>query len=174
VAPIRVMTSLALYWLFLRAVLLSFSGFATVPVLREALVLDHALLTDARLNDAIAISQASPGPLGMYVVLVGYFVAGVSGALAGVLALMTPALLAIPIARLVLRGQSAAIQGACGGIVIASCTLMMVTGLRLVPQAAPALPYLVIIVIGAAMVALTSIKPVWVIVVAAGIGLAVY
>jgi hypothetical protein len=64
---------------------LSFSGLATVPILRESLVLDQGLLTDARLND-IAISQASPGPLGMYVVLVRYFVSGVPGALTGVLA----------------------------------------------------------------------------------------
>lgn len=166
------MTALALYWLFLRAVLLSFSGLATVPVLREALVLDHALLTDARLNDAIAIGQASPGPLGMYVVVVGYFVAGAPGALAAVLALMTPALLAIPIARLVLRGQSAALQGACSGIVISACALMVATGLRLVPEAAPAV-HLVIAGVGAAVIALTSIKPVWVIAAAACIGLMV-
>jgi chromate transporter len=89
------MSALALYWLFLRAVLLSFSGFATVPLLRDALVLHHGLLTDMQLNDAIAISQASPGPLGMYVVVVGYFVLGVPGAIAGALALATPAPLAI-------------------------------------------------------------------------------
>jgi chromate transporter len=93
------MTVIALYWLFLRAVLLSFSGFATVPLIRDALVLHDGLLTDSQLNDAIAISQASPGPLGMYVVLVGYLVSGLSGAVAGVLALATPAVLAIPIAR---------------------------------------------------------------------------
>jgi len=157
------MNAVALYWLFLRAVLLSFSGLATVPILREALVLDQGLLTDARLNDAIAISQASPGPLGMYVVLLGYFVSGLPGALAGALALMTPAVLAIPIARLVLRGQSAAIRGACSGIVIASCALMMVTGLGLAPQAAPTSAYLAIVVIGALIVALTTVKPLWVI-----------
>jgi chromate transporter len=165
------MTSLALYWLFLRAVLLSFSGFATVPLLRDALVLDQALLTDAQLNDAIAISQASPGPLGMYVVLVGYFITGLPGALAGVLSLMTPALLAIPISRLVLRGQSAILRGACSGIVIASCALMVATGLRLVPQATPSLLYLVIVAVGAALIALTPLKPVWVIAAAAAIGL---
>ena len=167
------MSALELYWLFVRAVLLSFSGFATVPVLRDALVENSRLLTDAQLNDAIAISQASPGPLGMYVVLVGYFITGVPGALAGVLALITPAFLAIPISRLVLRGHSAALGGACSGIVIASCALMMTTGLRLLPQAAPSVPYLIIVVVGAAMVALTAIKPVWVIVIAAGIGLVV-
>jgi chromate transporter len=165
------MTALALYWLFLRAVLLSFSGLATVPILRESLVLDQGLLTDTRLNDAIAISQASPGPLGMYVVVVGYFVSGLSGALAGVMALMTPAVLAIPIGRLVLRGQSAAIQGACSGIVIAACALMMVTGLRLMPQATPTAPYLAIVVVGASLVALTTIQPIWVIAVAAAVSL---
>ena len=166
-----IVSALALYWLFLRAVLLSFSGLATVPVLRDALVLDHGLLTDAQLNDAIAISQASPGPLGMYVVLVGYFLSGVSGAVAGVLALLTPAFLAIPISRLLLRGHSATLRGACSGVVIASCALMLTTGLRLIPQATPSVMYLVVVVAGAVAVALTTIKPVWVIVLAAGIGL---
>ena len=172
-AATSIVTTLALYWLFLRAVLLSFSGLATVPVLRDALVLDQGLLTDAQLNDAIAISQASPGPLGMYVVLVGYFVSGVSGAVAGVLALMTPAFLAIPISGVVLRGHSATLRGTCSGIVIASCALMLVTGLRLVPQATPSVIYLVVVIVGAAVVGLTPVKPVWVIVLAASIGLIV-
>jgi chromate transporter len=164
------MTPIALYWLFLRAVLLSFSGFATVPVLREALVLDHGVLTDSRLNDAIAISQASPGPLGLYLVVVGYFVAGISGAVAGVLALASPALLAIPIARIVARGQSATLQGACSGIVIAACALMVVTGVRFVPEAAPTMWHLGVITIGAAVLIVTTIKPVWVILAAAVAG----
>jgi chromate transporter len=113
------MTSLTLYWLFARAALLSFTGFATVPIVRDALVIDHHLLTDAQLNDAIAISQASPGPIGMYIVVVGYFVNGWQGALAGALSLATPALLSIPIARLVLRGRSALLEGACSGVIIA-------------------------------------------------------
>jgi chromate transporter len=165
------MSAVELYWLFVRAVLLSFSGNATVPVLRDALVLNHGVLTDAQLNDAIAISQASPGPLGMYLVLVGYFITGLPGALAGVLALITPAFLGIPISRLVLRGHSAMLRGACSGIVIASSALVVTTGLRLVPQAAPSFPYAIIILVGAALVALTPIKPLWVIVIAAGIGL---
>jgi chromate transporter len=167
------MNPLALYWLFLRAVMLSFSGFATVPMLRDALVLNHRLLTDAQLNDAIAIAQASPGPLGMYVVLVGYFITGIPGALAGVFALITPAFLGIPISRLVLRGRSGTLRGACSGIVIASSALIMATGFRLIPQAAPSVPYLIIVVVGAAVVALTAIKPLWVIGIAAGIGVIV-
>lgn len=165
------MSILTLYALFLRATLLSFSGFASVPLIREALVLSRHVLTDTQLNDAIAISQASPGPLGLYMVVVGYFVAGVPGALAGAFSLLTPALLAIPIARLVLRGQSAALRGACRGIVLTSCGLMLATGLRLTKEATPTPAYLVLIAAGFLVLALTSIKPVWVIAVAACCGL---
>ena len=167
------MSVIALYWLFQRAVLLSFSGFATVPLLRDALVVNHRLLTDAQLNDAIAISQSSPGPLGLYVVVVGYFVAGLAGAAAGVLALVAPAFLAIPIARLVLRGKSGVLKGACSGIVIASCALMLATGLRLAQQAATGVTLGAIVVTGALVLVLTKVKPVWVIVCAAALGVAV-
>jgi hypothetical protein len=84
--------------LLLRATGLSFSGFASVPVIREDLVVTRGVLTDEELNSAIAISQASPGPLGLYVIVLGYFVAGVPGALAGAFALATPAILTIPTA----------------------------------------------------------------------------
>ena len=81
------MNAVVLYFLLLRATALSFSGFASVPVIREDLVVTRGVLTDEELNSAIAISQASPGPLGLYVVVLGYFVAGIPGALAGALAL---------------------------------------------------------------------------------------
>lgn len=165
------MSAIALYWLFLRALMLSFSGLATIPVLREALVLDSGVLTDARLNDAIAIGQVTPGPLGSYVVIVGYFVAGVPGAIAGIVALASPALLAIPIARIVARGESGALQGACSGIVIAACALMLVTGFRLVPGVAPNLWYLSVVVSGALALLLTSVTPLRVILVAIAVGL---
>ena len=131
----------------------------------------HAILTDTQLNDAIAISQSSPGPLGLYVVVVGYFLAGVSGALAGVLALATPAILAIPISRLVLRGNAGTLQGACSGIVIASCGLMVITGLRLAPQATLTPWHAALIIVGTLVLALTKIKPVWIIAVAAVLAL---
>ena len=131
------MNAVVLYLLLLRATALSFSGFASVPVIREDLVVTRGVLTDQELNSAIAISQASPGPLGLYVVVVGYFVAGVPGALAGALALASPAILAIPIARAVRRHQDSQVRGGSAAIVIASCVLMATTTVRLVPDAAP-------------------------------------
>src|SRR5262245_33499664 len=46
---------------------------------------------------------------------------------------------------------------------IASCGLMLATGLRLAPEAAPTALYAVAVVIETGVVALTNIKPVWVI-----------
>jgi chromate transporter len=166
------MSAVGLYWVFLRAILLSFSGFATVPLLRDALVLHRGVLSDAQLNDAIAISQASPGPLGMYVVAVGYFVSGLSGAFAGALALATPAPLAIPIARLLLRRESRLVQGGCAGIVVAACGLMLATGLQLAAAAAPTRLDLAAVIIAAVIIAATRIKPIWIIVAGAALGLA--
>lgn len=164
------MTALSLYVLFLRVVLLSFSGFATVPVLRDVLVLERGILTDAQLNDAIAISQSSPGPLGLYVVVVGQFIAGLPGALAGVLALATPAVLAIPISRLLMRGNARLLQGACSGIVIASCGLMLLTGLRLAGPATLTAWHAALIAAGTLAIAATPLKPVWVILAGAILG----
>ena len=148
------MNAVILYFLLLRATALSFSGFASVPVIREDLVVARGVLTDEDLNSAIAISQGSPGRLGLYVVVLGYFVAGLPGAFVGALALATPAILAIPIARVVRRHRDSQARGACAAIVIASCVLMATTSVRLAPEAAP--NPLFAILVGAAFVALAS------------------
>ena len=164
------MNAFVLYFLLLRATALSFSGFASVPVIREDLVARRGVLTDQELNSAIAISQASPGPLGLYIVVLGYFVAGIPGALAGTLALATPAILAIPIARAVRRHQDSQVRGACAAIVIASCVLMATTSVRLAPEAAPTPQFALLA--GAAFVALASgrVPPAVVIIVSACAG----
>ena len=164
------MNVLVLYLLLLRATALSFSGFASVPLIREALVVERGILTDEQLNSAIAISQASPGPLGLYVVVLGYFVAGISGALAGALALATPAVLAIPIARAVRRHQDSQVRGACAAIVIASCVLMATTSVRLAPEAAPNLQFALLTATGFIALASGRVPPVVVILVSACLG----
>lgn len=165
------MNTFALYLILLRATVTSFSGFASVPLVREDLVLQRGVLSDEQLNSAIAISQASPGPLGLYVVIVGYFVSGVAGAIAGVLALASPAVLAVPIARAVRRGRAREIRGACSGIVIVSCILMIKTSIQLAPSAAPNV-VLVALAVGAFLIlALTRIPPLFVILGSSCIGL---
>ena len=164
------MSAWVLYLLLLRATALSFSGFASVPMLQEELVVQRAALTDAELNSAIAISQASPGPLGLYVVVVGYFVGGWVGALAGALALASPALLAVPIARLVRRHQAASVRGACAAIVIASCVLMAVTTAHLAAESLRTVPLALLAAGGLAALASGRVPPVVVILASAALG----
>jgi chromate transporter len=164
------MSALALYLLMLKATLLSFSGFASVPVIREDLVTARAILTDEQLNNAIAISQASPGPLGLYMVIVGYFVGGIHGAAAGVLALATPAMLALPLLRAIRRGNDTKLRAAYSAIVISSCALMAVTSMQLAPGAVSSLALLIVAGVGCAVLALTSVPPVAIVVGAAFLG----
>ena len=164
------MNALVLYLLLLRATALSFSGFASVPLIREDLVVKRAVLTDQDLNSAIAISQATPGPLGLYIVVIGYFVAGWMGALAGAFALASPAVLAIPIVRVVRRHRDAEVRGSCAGIVIASCGLMATTGVRLAPEATPTIAFASLALIGFLALASGRVPPVLVILVSACLG----
>ncbi|WP_409190841.1 chromate transporter [Bradyrhizobium sp. RDM4] len=81
-------------------------------VIQESLVNHYHVLTNEQLNEAVVITRSSPGPVGLYVVSVGYFVARLPGAVAGWLAMITPALLIIPLVHFVGRRMSGAIRAA--------------------------------------------------------------
>jgi chromate transporter len=153
------MTIWLLYLLLLRATLTSFTGFGALPVVRDELVVRRAVLSDVELNASLAISQASPGPLGLYVVVVGYFVAGVPGAVAGMLALATPALFAIPLLRIVQRGRSDIVRGSSDGIVLASLVLTAMTAFGLARESVSTLPLAIIAVAGFTAVATGRLPP---------------
>lgn len=154
------MSLLWLYAVILKATVLSFSGFASVPLVRHELVLNAALLTDAQLNGSIAISQISPGPLGMYLVAVGYFVAGVPGAVCGLLAVSTPAVVVLLVARLIRFGKAERVRRFSAGIVIASSMLVATTGLSLAPFVAATPTLLVIALITFVGIVSNRIPPV--------------
>jgi chromate transporter len=93
------MNAVKLYFLLLKATLTTFSGLASLSVLRADLILTRHVLTDQQLNTAIIVTRTTPGPAGLYLVSVGYFVSGIPGAIAGWLAMCTPALLIIPLMK---------------------------------------------------------------------------
>src|SRR5271165_7375982 len=86
-----------LYLILLKGTITAFAGLASLPVIHDSLVTQHHVLTDQQLNQAVVITRSTPGPVGLYIVSVGYFVAGIPGAVAGWLAMITPALLVIPL-----------------------------------------------------------------------------
>ena len=66
------MKLLLLYALLLKATLTTFSGLASLPVLRSDLVLRYGFITDRQLNTAVVVTRTTPGPVGVYIVSVGW------------------------------------------------------------------------------------------------------
>ena len=168
------MKLILLYVLLLKATATTFSGTATLPVVREDIVVRHGLLTDRDLNLAFTAGRSGPGPNGIYLVSVGYLVAGVPGACVGWLAMITPAFLVIPLVRVVgARVDNPRLLGAIRASTAASAGLMMAA---MVPMARGALTdgFLVTIAVASfAVFSFTRIDSVWVILAAALTGLVV-
>ncbi len=111
------MTPLAWLELSSQIVLLSFlqigGALAIAPDLHRLLVEKMALLADAQFAASIAIAQASPGPNVLYTAVLGFQLAGLTGAVVTLAAVLVPSsLLAVAVgrwgqARQTLRGMLA-------------------------------------------------------------------
>ncbi len=120
------MSFLALYLLLLKATLSSFSGLAALPILRDDLVVNRRLLTDRQLNTAVAIGRVTPGPKGLYIISVGYYAGGLRGATAAWLALVSPALLIIPLLEFAGRkAKDQRLQRVLRAVVLASAGISL-------------------------------------------------
>ena len=166
------MKLLVLYLLLLKATATSFSGLSSLPVLREDLVVHHQMLSDAQLNLAVTAGRSGPGPNGLYVVSVGYLIGGLSGAVAGWLAMITPTFLVIPLVRFVgARADRPRLRSAIRASMTASAGLLLAATL---PLARGALTDGVLIGVAAGsflLFAFTRLESVWVVVAAAAAGL---
>jgi chromate transporter len=119
------MNIVLLYLLLLKATITSFSGLTSLPVVRNDFVVHRQVLTDRQLNAAVVAGRSVPGPNGLYIVSVGCFIAGVPGACAGWLALVTPAFLIIPLLRYVgTRAERPAIRSSIQSLTLAAAGLI--------------------------------------------------
>jgi len=123
---------LALYLILLKATLSSFSGLAAMPVLRDDLVVHRHLINDHQLNTAVAIGRITPGPKGLYIVSAGYYAAGTVGVFAAWLAIITPALLVIPLLEFAgRRTRDPRVQRMLRAVVLASAGISLAATLPL-------------------------------------------
>lgn len=112
--------------------LLTFGGLGSVPVLQNQLAPAHVPVNDLIL-DSIAVGYIAPGPNGLYLIAIGYFIGGVRGSLVATAAVLFPPLLVFGLAalkdrlfhfrrfRAALRSLSLAVIG-----ILASSTLTLV------------------------------------------------
>lgn len=120
------MNIFVLYLILLKASITAFSGISSLPVIRHELVVNRGVLTDTEINAALVAGRVSPGPLGMFIVGIGYFVLGIPGAIAAWLALATPALIVIPILRYIgNKADRPVVRDALNAVVLASVGLML-------------------------------------------------
>ena len=79
--------------------LIGFGGLSSLPILRGQ-IQSAGLPADNLLLHALAIGNISPGPNGLYLVVVGFFIGGIKGAGVATVALSLPPFLAIILDRL--------------------------------------------------------------------------
>jgi chromate transporter len=166
------MNLLVLYLLLSKAVVTSFSGMASLPIVRQDFVVTRHILTDRQLNTAIVAGRTGPGPNGLYLVSVGYFAAGLPGALAGLIALITPAFLIIPLMSWI--GEYAnlpRIRGAIRAVILGSAGLLMAASIPLARDAATGPLAAAIILMSFIVLSFTRVETWWVMVGAAVVGL---
>ena len=120
------MSLLLLYVVLLKASVTSFSGMGALPQVRQDLVVTHHVMTDEDLSRAVLFGRSSPGPVGLYIVSVGYAARGVPGAVVGWLALVSPAFLAVPLLVALRRWlHLSRMRSAVDAVIIASATLLI-------------------------------------------------
>jgi chromate transporter len=152
-----------LYLLLLKATLTSFSGLASLPMIRSDFVVHYHLLTDRQLNSAVAAGRLGPGPLGIYVVSVGYLVAGVPGACAGWLAMITPAFLIIPMLRFLgKRAEHRRVKSVTRTVLLAGAGLMAAAAAPLARDAITGPITLAILLASFVLIAVTRVDTLWI------------
>jgi chromate transporter len=167
------MNLLLLYVLLLKATITSFSGLAPLPMVRKDLVIDYKVLTDRQLNTAVATGRIGPGPIGLWIVSVGYFVAGLPGASVATLALITPAFLIIPMLRyLGQRADKPRVKSAIQAATVAASGLIISIISGLAGDAMRTPFHAAIAVVSFIVLATTRLDTLWVIAGAALAGLA--
>lgn len=166
------MNVVILYLLLVKATLTSFSGLASLPMIQNDLVLRRHVLTDRQLNTAVAAGRIGPGPLGIYVVSVGYLVDGIPGACAGWLAMVTPAFLIIPMLRFLGdRAQHPRARAVARAVLFAGAGLLLSAAVPLAHAAVSGPLSLAILLASFLLIAITRVDSLWVMLGAALVGL---
>lgn len=121
-----------LFWQFFKTGLFAVGGgLATLPFLQEMSRLTH-WFTTTDIADMVAVSESTPGPLGVNMATyVGFKTAGFAGGAIATLGLIAPSIIIILIiARMLRRFQSSAIVSQIfSGLRPASAALIMAAGL---------------------------------------------
>ena len=129
------MTLLRLYWEFFKTGLFAIGGgMATLPFLQE-MGAATGWFTAGQLADMVAVSESTPGPIGVNMATyVGFTTAGIGGAVVATLGLVTPSIIIILIIAALLKNfrNNRYVDAAFYGLRPASSGLIMAALISLV------------------------------------------
>jgi len=155
---------LTLAWTFALMSLFAVGGAnSAIPEMHRVAVDVQHWLTDKQFADVYAISQLSPGPNVLIVTLIGYSVAGVTGALVATLSMCVPtAVLALCVSRFLARSSHARwpamVQAA---LVPLSIGLMGASGFVLARASDRTLAAALVTAGAAVLASVTRLNPLW-------------
>lgn len=162
---------LALFFVFLKSSALAVGGLASLPLLRADLVPRY--VTDAGIVQALAVGRLAPGPTGLYMVSLGYIVAGWTGALYALVGASLAPLVILPATTLARRWLlSAWFAGVVRGVSLATAGLLLATGVTIVLSGGTQVWQLALVVVTALVTVQGKLHPATMIVVGALAGLA--
>ncbi len=144
----------------------------TAPDMHRYLVEQHGWITDADFTASISLAQAAPGPNVLFVPLLGWHVAGLSGAMVLLVATMLPSTtLALATYRLMQRhAKSLLVQALRVGLIPLTIGLLAATGYILAVAADVSWRHTGLTVLTVALVWRTRLNPLWLLAAAAGLG----
>ncbi|HLJ57071.1 MAG TPA: chromate transporter [Chthonomonadaceae bacterium] len=129
------MNPLQYFLLALKASMLSTGGFGNVPSLHDDL-LARNWATERTFSESLAVGQVSPGPNGLWIISLGYFVDGVRGALLSLAAITIPPILILAVDWLYHRTKHLpAVDGFIRGLGLATTGIFFVVLQRLLHDA---------------------------------------
>lgn len=153
-----------LFWTFAAISLFAVGGAnAALPELHRIAVEVQHWMTDRQFADAYAIAQLSPGPNVMIVTLIGYAVAGVTGALTATVAMCGPtAVLAYVVSRWLTHPREARWPAIVQAALVPLSIGLMAASTLVLAQTSDKTLMALLVTLGAAVVASTTrLNPLW-------------
>jgi chromate transporter len=161
---------LVLLWILSKSTFTSFAGLASLPEIRDELVEQRHWLTDDDLNQALVIARTTPGPVGVYVVSVGYLVDGIPGAIAGWIAMAAPSLTVILLVGYFgRRAQHPRVRSMLQCVVLASAALLVLAAVPIGREALDGPLPIAIAAVALPLLVTKRVNSLWIIGVAAAL-----
>jgi len=150
------------YFLKIGAVLVG-SGYALLPVLRADLVVKLHWLSDSQLLDAVAVSQATPGPFFTVATFIGYLLAGWKGSTLATLGMFLPAFVYVGVTSGFLpKLRKSPLAGAfLDGVNAAAVALMAFVGYQFGRAALVNIPAVILAVLSTVLVFRYKVNSSW-------------